>query len=148
MLAVFTTPVRGEDTFTAARTPFLITFFRVCVLEIFFVPFFLFMGFFVGFFGPDFLVAVFFSLRAMAYPFCNWTKVLKVSLPDNTPVFRVSPYHLIRNMCLPTDKRGYLQEFPRIVKTNGRWRDILADSEVSTYEAKATKELGRECATW
>ena len=32
--------------------------------------------------------------------------------------------------------------------TNGRWRDMLTPSEVSAYEAKAIKELGRECATW
>ena len=32
--------------------------------------------------------------------------------------------------------------------TNGRWRDMLTPAEVSAYEAKATKELGRKCATW
>ena len=32
--------------------------------------------------------------------------------------------------------------------TNGRWHDTLIPSEVSAYEARAIKELGRACAKW
>jgi aryl sulfotransferase len=32
--------------------------------------------------------------------------------------------------------------------TNGRWHDTLTPSEVSAYETRAIKELGRECAKW
>jgi aryl sulfotransferase len=32
--------------------------------------------------------------------------------------------------------------------TNGRWRDILAPSEIAAYDARAMAELGSECASW
>jgi aryl sulfotransferase len=31
---------------------------------------------------------------------------------------------------------------------NGRWRDTLTPSDVLEYEARAIKELGRDCAAW
>lgn len=31
---------------------------------------------------------------------------------------------------------------------NGRWRDVLTDPQVVTYERRAVGELGEECATW
>ena len=31
---------------------------------------------------------------------------------------------------------------------NGRWRDTLTPSDVAEYEARAIKELGRDCAAW
>lgn len=31
---------------------------------------------------------------------------------------------------------------------NGRWRDVLTDQQVVTYERRAVDELGEECATW
>ena len=32
--------------------------------------------------------------------------------------------------------------------TNGRWRDVLNDDEVSKYEHRAVEELGEACAHW
>lgn len=32
--------------------------------------------------------------------------------------------------------------------TNGRWQGTLTPAEVSAYEARAVKELGKGCATW
>ena len=32
--------------------------------------------------------------------------------------------------------------------SNGRWRDVLSDREVATYQEKARAELGSECAHW
>jgi len=32
--------------------------------------------------------------------------------------------------------------------TNGRWRDVLDDDDVSKYEQQAVNELGEECAQW
>jgi len=32
--------------------------------------------------------------------------------------------------------------------TNGRWRGTLTDAESAEYEAKASAELGHECAHW
>jgi aryl sulfotransferase len=31
---------------------------------------------------------------------------------------------------------------------NGRWRDVLTAAESAEYEARATTELGPECARW
>jgi aryl sulfotransferase len=31
---------------------------------------------------------------------------------------------------------------------NGRWRDVLPTALSEAYEAKATTELGDECAAW
>ena len=31
---------------------------------------------------------------------------------------------------------------------NGRWRDILTVPEIAAYEARAVRELGRDCARW
>ncbi len=32
--------------------------------------------------------------------------------------------------------------------TNGRWRDVLSEEEVSRYELRAAAELDDECAHW
>ena len=32
--------------------------------------------------------------------------------------------------------------------SNGRWRDVLSDAEISEYEARALRELGPACARW
>jgi len=32
--------------------------------------------------------------------------------------------------------------------TNGRWRDVLSEEEVSRYEFRALEELDNECAHW
>lgn len=32
--------------------------------------------------------------------------------------------------------------------TNGRWRDLLTDEDISAYEQRASDELGDECARW
>jgi aryl sulfotransferase len=32
--------------------------------------------------------------------------------------------------------------------TNGRWHDLLTKEDVATYEARAVKELGADCANW
>lgn len=31
---------------------------------------------------------------------------------------------------------------------DGRWRDVLTDTDVSAYEERAKQELGGECARW
>ena len=32
--------------------------------------------------------------------------------------------------------------------TNGRWIDLLTQSDIEAYERKAVEELGPECAAW